>query len=92
MQKKELAQMAKTVHHGSKQDFLASLARSVSYSNSDPVTNNDEDWDGSPSPQDTLILAKKAQDPLKKMAVYETIINESAAICRCTRYSGHKCN
>lgn len=78
MQKEELAQMAKTVHHGSKQDFLASLAQSVNYSKSDVLTNHDEDWDGSLSPQDILTLAKKAHDPLKRMTVYETIINESA--------------
>ena len=78
MQKEELAQMAKTVHHGSKQDFLASLAHSVNYSKSDVLTNHDEDWDGSLSPQDILTLAKKAHDPLKRMTVYETIINESA--------------
>ncbi|CAH3129528.1 unnamed protein product, partial [Pocillopora meandrina] len=78
MQKEELAQMAKTVHHGSKQDFLASLAQSVNYSKSDVLTNHDEDWDGSLSPQEFLTFAKKAHDPLKRMTVYETIINESA--------------
>lgn len=88
MQKEELAQMAKTVHHGSKQDFLASLAQSVNYSKSDVLTNHDEDWDGSLSPQDILTLAKKAHDPLKRMTVYETIINKSAH-----RHSGNnKCN
>jgi len=75
-QKEELAQLAKTIHHGSKQDFLSSLAHSV---NSPPKTlEQDEDWDGSLLPQDILALAKQAHDPQKRMSVYDTIIAESA--------------
>lgn len=78
MQTEELAQMAKTVHRGSKQDFLASLAHSVNNSKFHVLTHHDDDWNGSLSPQDVLTLGKKAHDPLKRMTVYETIINESA--------------
>jgi len=78
MQKEELAQLAKTVHHGSKQDFLSSLAQSVCYSKSDSPIHHLDDWDGSLSPQDILMLAKQAHNPLKRMSVYNTIITESA--------------
>lgn len=78
LQKDELAQLAKTVHHGSKQDFLSSLAQSVCYSKSDSLVHHSDDWDGSLSPQDILTLAKQAHDPVKKMSVYNTIITESA--------------
>ena len=78
MQREELAQMAKTVHRGSKQDFLASLAYSVNNSKFHVLTYHDDDWNGSLSPQDILTLAKKAHDLLKRMTVHETIINESA--------------
>ena len=75
-QKEELAQLAMTIHHGSKQDFLSSLAHSV---NSPPKTlEQDEDWDGSLLPQDILALAKQAHDPQKRMSIYDTIIAESA--------------
>ena len=78
LQKEELAQMAKTVHHGRKQDFLSSLAQSVCCSKSDSLIHHSDDWDGSLSPQDILTLAKQARDPLKRMSVYDTIITESA--------------
>lgn len=38
----------------------------------------DEDWDGSLTPQDILALGKRAHDPQKRMTVYDTIIVESA--------------
>ena len=74
-QKEELAQMAKTVHYGSKQDFLVTLAESVE---TESLVQTPEDWDGTLSPQDILTLAKQAHDPRKRMTVYDTIITESA--------------
>ena len=79
-QKEELVQLAKTIHHGSKQDFLSALAHSVTTSTCSSSNSliQDEDWDGSLTPQDILALAKKAHDPQKRMTVYDTIIVESA--------------
>ena len=79
MQKEKLAQLTKTVHSGKKQDFLVTLAESV-VSQSQTKSSEDvtEDWDGTLSPQDILILAKHAHDPKKRMTVYDTIITESA--------------
>ena len=79
LQKEELANLAKTVHHGSKQDFLASLAQSVDFARSDSLSQQAEDWDGSLSPQDIITLAKQAHDPRKRMSLYDTIIAEHAA-------------
>ena len=78
LQKEELVQLAKTIHHGSKEDFLASLAQSVNYTNTDSVTDQSLEWDGSLSPQDIVNLAKQAHDPYKQMSVYDTIMTESA--------------
>ena len=55
LQKDELTKLAKNVHHGSKNDFIASLAESVT-SKKDHGNNN---WDGTLSPQDVVNLAKK---------------------------------
>ena len=79
-QKEELVQLAKTIHHGSKQDFLSALAHSVTTSTCSSSNSliQDEDWDGSLTPQDILALAKKAHDPQKRMTFYDTIIVESA--------------
>ena len=79
-QKEELVQLAKTIHHGSKQDFLSALAHSVTTSTCSSSNSliQDEDWDGSLTPQDILALGKKAHDPQKRMTVYDTIIVESA--------------
>lgn len=64
-QKEELVQLAKTIHHGSKQDFLSALAHSVTTSTCSSSNSliQDEDWDGSLTPQDILALGKKAHDP-----------------------------
>ena len=48
LQKDELIKLAKNVHHGSKNDFIALLAESVT-SKKDHGNNN---WDGTLSPQD----------------------------------------
>lgn len=79
LQKEELANLAKTVHHGSKQDFLASLAQSVDFARSNSLSQQAEEWDGSLSPQDIITLAKQAHDPRKGMSLYDTIITEDAA-------------
>ena len=56
LQKDELTKLAKNVHHGSKNDFIASLAESVT-SKKDHGNNN---WDGTLSPQDVVNLAIRA--------------------------------
>ncbi|CAH3163305.1 unnamed protein product, partial [Porites lobata] len=58
-QKEELVQLAKTIHHGSKQDFLSALAHSVTTSTCSSSNSliQDEDWDGSLTPQDILASA-----------------------------------
>ena len=37
--------------------------------------HHSDDWDESLSPQDILMLAKQAHNPLKTMSVYDTIIS-----------------
>jgi len=56
LQKEELAQVAKTIHHGNKEEFLLALAQSVS---SQPKSSSEEqenihEWDGSLSPDDIM--------------------------------------
>lgn len=75
LQKDELTKLAKNVHHGSKNDFIASLAESVT-SKKDHGNNN---WDGTLSPQDVVNLAKKAHDPKTRKPVYDIIVEEDAA-------------
>ena len=75
LQKDELTKLAKIVHHGSKNDFIASLAESVT-SKKDHGNNN---WDGTLSPQDVVNLAKKSHDPKTRKPVYDIIVEEDAA-------------
>ena len=75
LQKDELTKLAKNVHHGSKNDFIASLAESVT-SKKDHGNNN---WDGTLSPQDVVNLAKKSHDPKTRKPVYDIIVEEDAA-------------
>lgn len=79
-QEEELVQLAKTIHHGRKQDFLSALTHSVTTSTCSSSNSliQDEDWDGSLTPQDISALAKKAYDPQKRMTVYDTNVVESA--------------
>ena len=58
LQKGELTKLAKNVHHGSKNDFIASSAESVTSEKEDDVGSN---WDGTLSLQDVVNLAKRAQ-------------------------------
>ena len=80
LQKEELAQVAKTIHHGDKEDFLLALAQSVSNQpkSSSMEQENIQEWDGSLSPDDILTLAKQAHNLRKRMTVFETIITEFA--------------
>ena len=78
LQKESLVQLAKKVHHGSKQDFLLAMAQSVAYPKSADPLEEIEDWDGTLSPQDILTLAQSAHDPHKRKTVYDLIITESA--------------
>ena len=85
LQKDELTKLAKNVHHGSKNDFIASLAESVT-SKKDHGNNN---WDGTLSPQDVINLAKKAHDPKTRKPVYDIIVEEDAAAhhhCQLLKY------
>ena len=75
MQRDELTKLTRNVHHGSKNDFIASLAQSVTSETEDHGDN----WDGSLSPQDVINLAKRAHDPKTKKTVYDTIIDQDAA-------------
>ena len=77
LQKGELTKLAKNVHHGSKNDFIASLAESVTSEKEDDV---DIDWDGTLSPQDVVNLAKRAHDPKTRKSIYDIIVGEDAAI------------
>ena len=72
LQKEELAQVAKTIHHGDKEDFLLALAQSLSNQPklSSMEQGNIQEWDGSLSPDDILTLAKQAHNPRKKMTVF----------------------
>jgi len=67
----------KNVHHGSKNDFIASLAETVTNCKGDDHDN--ENWDGSLTPQDVVNLAKIAHDPQKRKPIYDLIIQQDAA-------------
>ena len=77
LQKGELTKLAKNVHHGSKNDFIASLAESVTSEKEDDVDSN---WDGTLSPQDVVNLAKRAHDPKTRKSIYDIIVEEDAAV------------
>lgn len=77
LQRDELTKIAKNVHHGSKNDFIASLAESVT--NCDKEDDGDNNWDGTLSPQDVVNLAKKAHDPKTRKPIYDIIITQEAA-------------
>lgn len=78
LQKGELTKLAKEVHHGSKNDFIASLAELVTSEKEDH--GNNYDWDGTLSPQDVVNLAKKAHNPKARKSIYDIIVEEDAAI------------
>lgn len=78
LQKGELTKLAKNVHHGSKNDFIASLAESVTSEKEDHQFS-EEDWDGTLSPQDVVNLAKKAHDPKTRKSIYDIIVEEDAS-------------
>ena len=80
LQKDELTKLAKNVHHGSKNDFIASLAESVT-SKKDHGNNN---WDGTLSPQDVVNLAKKAHDPKTRKPVKKMLL--LTIICQLLKY------
>ena len=76
MQKGELTKLAKNVHHGSKNDFIA--AESVT-SEKENHQFSEEDWDGTLSPQDVVNLAKKAHDPKTRRSIYDIIVEQDAS-------------
>jgi len=78
LQRDELTKLAKNVHHGSKNDFIASLAETVTNCKGDDHDHN-ENWDGSLTPQDVVNLAKIAHDPQKRKPIYDLIIQQDAA-------------
>ena len=79
LQKGELTKLAKNVHHGSKNDFIASLAESVTCEK-EHDSDVDSNWDGTLSPQDVVNLAKRAHDPKTRKSIYDIIVEEDAAI------------
>ena len=79
LQKGELTKLAKNVHHGSKNDFIASLAESVTCEK-EHDSDVDSNWDGILSPQDGVNLAKRAHDPKTRESIYDIIVEEDAAI------------
>ena len=75
LQRDELTRLAKNIHHGSKNDFVASLAESIA---SETENESANDWDGTLSPQDNVNLARKAHHPKTRKPVYDTIVQEHA--------------
>lgn len=77
LQKDELTKLAKNVHYGSKNDFISSLAETVTNGKGD--NHDNDDWDGSLTPQDVVNLAKIAHDHQKRKPIYDIIIQQDAA-------------
>jgi len=77
LQRDKLTKLAKNVQCGSKNDFIASLAETVTNGKGDDHDNHN--WDGSLTPQDVVHLAKIAHDAQKRKPVYDLIIQQDAA-------------
>ena len=72
-----LCELAREVHHGSKEDLLAGIASSVS--NSSNKQESENEWDGQLTVQDIVELTKMTHDKKKGKSVYEMLTVDAAA-------------
>ena len=72
-----LFELAREVHHGSKEDLLAGIASSVS--NSSNKQESENEWDGQLTVQDIVELTKMTHDKKKGKSVYEMLTVDAAA-------------
>lgn len=75
-QNESLVSIANKIHHGTKKDFLAGLANSVSNAKDNLL---ESEWDGTLTAQDIIDLAKNAQSPKREKSVYDMIASEIAS-------------
>ena len=67
-------EVAESIHHGSKEDFLLGFARTASHKAKDVST----DWDGKLSAQDVIEIAKNAYCPTTKKTTYDIMTCDHA--------------
>ena len=72
-----LCELAREVHHGSKEDLLAGIACSVS--NSSNKQESENEWDGQLTVQDIVELTKMTHDKKKGKSVYEMLTVDAAS-------------
>ena len=74
------ADISNNVHHGSKEDFIAGVAESVSKSKTNSSSNSSTGkWNGSLTVNDIIYLSRRAWDWKKNKSVYEMLTTEYAA-------------
>ena len=77
-QNEQLKQIAQGIHHGGKEDLLASIAHSVSCSTTKQNCSGN-DWDGQLTVQDIVQLTKMVYDYNAGKTIYKTLTIDTAS-------------